>query len=325
MSKYNEVMDNIKVSEEMRQRILENIEKEISEGTLAQETDQAKDISKSIKSTDKTNTKRNLNKEKIIRFITFYGSRAAVFLLIVAGAYGVFKAVGLDNHQTSAPSSTMYEAESSYDAEAESEADYAEAPAAYEEAAEAPEMSLMDTEEAAEEVETETVTEGAFEGDDLNALQPAQESNAIPDNAIGAGNKAASESEYISPDNMQQADSVSEMSDKLGYSVEEISFLSDNSSDVDYSYCSEGGEITYHSDYGTIHQFASDKGIFTGNTNPDIENSEVKTHIDAGAKTVDAYGEDGRYNTLIWDENGITYVIVSENGLTEDMIREIFK
>ncbi len=541
LSKYNEVMDNIKVSEEMRQRILGNIEKELGEGTLVQEADQAKDISQVTKGTEKTGSRRPINREKIIRFITFYGSRAAVFLLIAAGTYGVIRTVGLkDNHQMSAPSSTMYEAESAYDSAAETAEDYAEgasedhifgAPAVYEKDLEAPDMSLMDSEEDAEAAQTESVTDGALESEAQNGLLSSQGSNMAAENAAGSANKAAkaqddahasarnsdtagltgnnagsnagssaatakngesnnngsgaeqavkeatdtsgstvvtensgvgnidsnqksagdnanvnqgntgdgstgiqgnigdgnsgnqgntidnntgnqgdsgssdgssddginsgsdsgsgengdsgsggdsdsesdeddnsgsdggdnsgsdgddnSESgedggsgsdgdgdsgsdgdsepgddgdggEYISPDNMKSVDSASEISEKLGYDVEGISFLADNSSDVEYAYCSEGGEITYHSDYGTIHLYASDQGLFTVNSGSDIGDCGFMDEIDAGDKTIDAIGEEDKYTTLIWSSNGITYVLVSDKGLSEDLINKFF-
>ena len=380
MSKYNEVMDNIKVSEEMRKRILGNIEKELGEGTLLQEADQAKDISKVTKGTEKTGSRIPINKEKIIRFITFYGSRAAVFLLIAAGTYGVIRTVGLkDNHPMSAPSSTMYEAENSYDAAAESAEDYAEAPAVYEKESEAPatyeeeseapatygkdsesaDMFLTDadgaaetawtepateeaaetvgtesvTEEAAETVRTEPITDGDLKSEDQNGLGSAQESNMAAENAAGSTNKAAkaqddvpaiADSSYATETTSNIAASVSEMSEKLGYDVEGLSFFAENSSEVEYSYCSEGGEITYHTEYGTIHLYASDKGVFTGNSGSAPGSFEAMKQIDTGAKMIDAFGEEDNYTTLIWRENGITYVIVSEKGLSEDLINKMF-
>ncbi|WP_051208799.1 CapA family protein [Butyrivibrio sp. WCD3002] len=101
MSKYNEIMENIEVSEEMKNRILKNIE---AQAKAADQGPIFKDSSESEPDVEDKNFD-NKKKEKpgsaeIIKFVTSFATKAAVFALVAAGAYGVIRTVGLKNSST---------------------------------------------------------------------------------------------------------------------------------------------------------------------------------------------------------------------------------
>ncbi len=85
MSKYKEVMDNVKVSEDMRNRILANIEKEMSA-----EVDPASEDTISVKNEIPAEVSKEAGKKasKIVEFRKYAGI-AAAFVVLIVGAYAV--------------------------------------------------------------------------------------------------------------------------------------------------------------------------------------------------------------------------------------------
>lgn len=123
MSKYNEVMDNLVITDEMKKRLLENIEKEVAadnndEGGPENETYSYQTVN--ISDYDK---KKNGSSGKIVKFISRYGSKAAVFALIALGSVGVIRLVGLNGEKSYESAST---ADNSYDSVAEESSQYSE-------------------------------------------------------------------------------------------------------------------------------------------------------------------------------------------------------
>ncbi len=440
MNKYNKVMDKITVSEDARRRILRNIEKEMSQ--TGEITD--------IKGDRRKNSRRG-----IIRFITFYGSRAAVFMIIAVGAFAVVKTVGLKSTQeTSAPETAMFE----------------EAQAPETEQAEPELMDSMDQEMSAAEIEDEAVTEektvetgGMADLDDQSAnaslesnaasetgsangigkeTEPAKTEFANPvindrggqstndgvsginkdvgkanlgangtgtQNTEGAGNAAVTNdaqniegagdmdnadsapeevsggdtaqdsgsSEPSGEDNTGdssddsgsgdsgsddsdddsgdddggdegdrpdipphdgtkpaddnipysskiQAESVSELSDKMGHNISEPANLSEMSEATEYYYCSDGSEIIYQSELGTMKLYASEGGGFTGDKEIDFDEYEEVDYIDTGSAIVEAYGEDGDYDAIWWTDGEVSYILIPEESITEVDIITLF-
>ncbi len=472
-------MDKITVSEDARQRILENIEKEMAQhGEIPD-----------IKGAGKKNSRR-----RIIRFITFYGSRAAVFMIIAVGAFAVIKTVGLKSTQeSSAPQAVMFEepqtTEGAKEAEQESwdatdqemsAAETAEEALTEEKAAEAGEMADLEeqsaefSKESIAAAETESVTdagketapanteiadpaidergeqsvnkglsgsnqgagkanmdtsgsgtnaaqntgvagsaaesnaaqntevagsatesnaakntEGAGSAADANAVQNiegegnADNGNNIAENpADGSGSQDSGSAEHSGDDNADsgsddsgddggdddsggddsggddsgdddggegddrpdlpphegtdpgdeyipysekiQVESVSELSENVGYNVSEPANLSEISEDARYYYCSDGTEISYRSILGTMNLYASKGGGFTGDKEIDLDDYVEVAYIDTETASVEAYGEDGVYDVVCWTDGVTSYILVSEDGLSEIDIITIF-
>ncbi len=114
MSKYQEVMNHIKVDDEMKKRILQNVEKKLEEAPQEVVTP----------------------KPKVVPFKK-YAAIAATFTVLLVGSYAVMHAtggIGGTNSSTSVYEPVMEEAasmaeEPSYEAPAYEAADSAEAPA----------------------------------------------------------------------------------------------------------------------------------------------------------------------------------------------------
>ena len=134
MSKYQEVMDHIKVDDEMKKRILQNVEKQLEEAPKEVDTPKA----------------------KVVPFRR-YAAIAATFAVLLLGSYAVSQVTG---GITNTSSSTSLH-EPAMDAASE-------APAMMEEAASDSEAPVM--EEAAEapamEAETETAAEPTYSNKD---------------------------------------------------------------------------------------------------------------------------------------------------------------
>ncbi len=161
LSKYNEVMENIVITDEMRARLLENIQKEVAGDNAGNDNKEGEGAGSEPLSFQKVNIndfekkKADSSSGKIIKFVARYGSRVAVFALVMLGAYGVIRLVGVDGHksmETAAPAAsvemameateTTDSADYAYDSEATEET---EESFAYEDAAESSD-SLFDAE-----------------------------------------------------------------------------------------------------------------------------------------------------------------------------------
>lgn len=323
MNKYNKVMDKIEVSEDMRQRILGNIEKEVSGSD-----------NKSVPGGDGKD-----KRGRIIRFINYYGARAAVFMLVAVGAYAVIRTVGINRTQeTAAPESAVYEsAEVSESAvEAEEAAEVVESEAAGEAVPEDAAPDLMEDEIAEDfAVENKAESEGlaAIAGNELNASEAQENSSFKQREAVGAAN--STDQEALSPESSISGDdhiilgdrikveSAEELSKNLGYPVKEVESLSKGSENAEYYYSPEGAEIVYESPYGEINIYVSDGGVFSGGRSVDPEDYGEMKDIDAGSRKVTALGRDGSYNVIFWTDDGITYIMTTENGITEEEIISI--
>lgn len=295
MNKYNRVMDKVTVSADARRRILENIEKEIIES----------ENSKTPLEGEKEKKSR-----KIIRFINYYGARAAVFVFIAVGAYAVIRTVGFKSSQeTSAPESAIYETASE--------------PVAEEEAETAGQTMTFDN---SLEPELAQENDSYIDGEAVAETNDAAEIARDDDKSMSIQKRSGEE--MARPEDMDnykiRAGSVTELSHNLGYSVKEVESLSESSKNVEYYYSTDGAEIIYESPYGVINLYVSDDGAYLDGKPVDSKDYDEIRYIDTGTMTVSALGENGSYGIVYWTDDGITYVLAAENGITEDEVKSLF-
>ena len=131
MSKYQEVMDHIKVDDEMKKRILQNVEKQLEEAP--------KEV--------------DIPKSKVVPFRR-YAAIAATFAVLLLGSYAVSQVTGGITNTSS--STSLYEPAMDAASEAPAMEEAASEAPAMEEAAEAPAM----------EAETETAAEPTYSNKD---------------------------------------------------------------------------------------------------------------------------------------------------------------
>ena len=125
MSKYQEVMDHIKVDDEMKKRILQNVEKQLEEAP--------KEV--------------DIPKSKVVPFRR-YAAIAATFAVLLLGSYAVSQVTGGITNTSS--STSLYEPAMDAASEAPAMEEAASEAPAMEEAAEAPVMENEAAETAAE-------------------------------------------------------------------------------------------------------------------------------------------------------------------------------
>ncbi len=188
MNKYQRVMEHVKVDDEMKKRILQNVEKELKSGE------------------DKART-QGVNASKVIPFrqrfgegIKKYGTMVAMLAILLVGTAAVIRFTGGVSN-TSAPSMSDSAMEAPAAAPAE---EAAEAPAAtespYEEAAEAP---AQEAEMAAEPASNEGLMEAESPVYDSEATaEPAEISQetvepAEPTQPIGSAKTEGAEQEIF--------------------------------------------------------------------------------------------------------------------------------
>ncbi len=156
LNKYNEVMENVKVTEDMKKRILENLEKTDMDGVIAKGMD-----------ADANNIKK---KNVIVPFIRRYGAIAAMLAVAIVGSYAFFAVHNSSNNMMSATST----------------ADFAEAPAAAEEAYD----FAQDSAAVEEAYETETMAD-MQEPMEEAAMEAAADEGDANDNAVAKVEEAA--------------------------------------------------------------------------------------------------------------------------------------
>jgi len=190
LNKYQRVMEHVKVDDEMRKRILQNLEKELESGE-----DKARD--QVVESSKVVPFKKRLGDG-----IKRYGGMVAMLAILLVGTAAVIRITGGVSN-TSAPSMSDSAMEAPAAAPAE---EAAEAPAAtesaYEEAAEAPVEEAEDayyesTETAKEETELATnegMTESPVYDSEATAEQAEEETVEPADSTQSTGSTQSQES-----------------------------------------------------------------------------------------------------------------------------------
>lgn len=330
LSKYNEVMDNIKVTDEMRRRILLNIEKEVAGEDNSDNRLDIENKSDSYNTNDNfgnDNSRGNItdfnsgkkNSNNVVKFIRMYGSRVAIFALIVAGSVGVIKTVGLHSTQSSEMAATATQEEAVDSAYMEEATESAEATEDYAAATEAAEDSYKEVTESA-----------ALDAEDLGpmneALNPVAGASKS-ENGIIKSNKGDNSEKALEDSKSEKMAlaSAKDLSKAIGFEIDDIKSLKDKAKDTEYLSYENGGEIRYKLSDDQISYFASEDESFINERAEDITSLTDGKLIEAGEKSVLIYGEDDAYKVAYWEEDDIWYSIVSDKGMTEDEIVNLIK
>ncbi|WP_156036044.1 hypothetical protein [Butyrivibrio sp. AE3004] len=360
MSKYNEVMKNIVITDEMRSRILENIDKEFS-GDDSGKDDVNKDTAKvaEVKSDADKSTEITNDSDKILKFIYLYGSKVAIFALIVVGTYGVIKTVGL-NKSASDSTSSSYE----YAAESTESAMAPEDLSDYDGMAEESYESTMDDEEATEteeaaeteaaeesaEAEEHAVTEetsemagnaskkseemAATEGldmaatDDQNIAETEKQDMAA---VAGNNNSLISDSEKVGTQKTTKPQKTGkyiktkdEFVKSLGFSFKELTSLSKMTDEADYYIYDNGGEIRYFFEDGSAYFYIADNAEFVNNMAllPDTYESDEDIEI-AGTKAA-VYTDYDNRKTVVWNADNCFYGLTVTYDISTKELQVLF-
>lgn len=290
MSKYNEVMEKVKVSKDMRDRILSGVEKE-----MTKEADTA----------SKVEMPQKISSSKIVSFRRYAGI-AAAFAVLFIGTYAVFKIRSLDV----ATSTEMMVEEASMTTQGNHHktADSATA------------MMEAEATEAAEAIEAEapilssdsTYTKG----------ENATATTAYNETAAGNYDDATST-------DMKEYPSLLKLNAEAGTSFKEIQYLDSFSSGKDY-YLYDGkiGVISYDIEGNTVmvRQMSTEYGnavpVEYLNAGSAPQKSKV---ITAGGKSVTLRGSDDLYMVAEWSEYKLAFQLESTEALTLEDMQELME
>ena len=286
MNKYNEVMDKVKVTDEMRNRILQNIEN----------TD--------IESVSQIHEAVPVKENKIVPFIRRYGAMAAMFAVILVGAYAVFVALpGSDKGaSTSAPSAGYEMAESATESAMESAEEYAA-------------------------TETAEETDSFMAQDSISNAKPVMEGTPLPSHASKADETAGS-FEIESPVGTLEFASAEELSHEAGNVIADIESFADKSTESHYLLYENGMmEIDYFVDGSNIYfrkasEEAAEEYANNDITGEYIDYSVVLTKSVEGTE-VTLRGTDEAFNVASWTLGGYEYSLIHEKGLDETAMTEV--
>ena len=328
LNKYNEVMENVKVSDEMRQRILQNIEKEVGS------TENAADNNVSGNNISEFKSEKKTKGNNIVRFVKQYGSMVAIFAILVLGTYGVIRTVGLNGSkgEMAATSSEQAAADTAYMEEATESAEATEEAYAEESYAEATESAAMD-EEASATYDDFDMADAMPEPGAIGAGKSDEES-VKNDNSIGSfenktidsdSSKESGEEKTTAENGLtgSRLASSEELSKKLGFEIDDIESLKNKAVSTDYYLYDDGGEIKYITADDEISYCASSKGSFVGGRDVDLTDFSTSKTLESGEIRALAYGNDDVFELAYWEENGIWYSIISDKGMSEEEMLEI--
>lgn len=293
MSKYNEAMDKIKVTDDMKKRILQNIEDTNFDNVTA------------FDPVPKKSKKEN----KIISFVRSYGAVAAMFAVVLVGAYAVF---GTMSGNKSMESATLEAPSATYEmVEEATEAAYEEAEA--DEAA--PVMEAKGTEDSAMMMEPSAVPDASAKSEntkDATGTKPATED----------GTETAAMGIVV------EFSSAAELSAEAGYEISDIDSLLAQSSENHYLLYENGMiEIDYYVDGGNVYyrkateEAASEyaNGNITGDY---IDYADVVTRNIEGTE-VTLQGTGDAFNVASWTMDGVRCLLVYEKGLEDSAMMSL--
>lgn len=293
MNKYNEVMDKVKVTDDMRKRILQNIE----------DTDLDK-----VSSIELQNAKK---KNKIVPFIRKYSSMAAMFAVILVGAYAVFVVLpGRDKSASysTAPVDTYEISESATESAMEPQAETAaETPGYYAE-------KTQDTDEFAED-EAEPAMGPVLET--MPAVPSAGEVESNGKEAMGSKTESASDAEMAAALEFASAEQLSK---EAGTSIKDIESFLNNSLENHYLLYENGMmEIDYFVDGGNIYYRKASEEAASEYVNSDITGEYIDYSVvvkeTVNGTEVTLRGTDNSFNVATWTADGYEYSLIHEKGL----------
>ena len=301
MSKYNEVMEKVKVSKDMRDRILSGVEKEL------------KQDAKSIAPVTETTDKKHFSKIVELRR---YAGIAAAFVILFVGAAAVLKIRSLDM-TTSAE--MMVEEASMVNHDTHKEVTSGAAPAMAETDAAEPTDAEATTEAEAIEAETPILSQDSTytKGEKNDAATATYDET----HALTNGKAASIERKEFS--------SLLKLNAETGVTFKEIQYLDSFSSSKDY-YLYDGkiGVINYDVEGNTVtvRQMSTE----FGKSIPDkyiesvIERQNSKA-ITAGGKSVTISGKDDLYTVAEWSDDELVFQLESTDALTLQDMKELME
>ena len=335
MSKYNEVMENLVVTEDMRNRLLANVEKEMaSEKTCDVKGDETerldkkgepivnkRKVSEDEKTGDDRNSKADSRKHKIVEFRRYAGI-AAAFCVLAVGAYAVIKVGVLDNKSSMSATSSYDAAEVTMAPEAEYATETAAAEEAYEDMAE----TTKEPANESVEVMAEAVEESAEEPIGLMTAGPTltEEDASLANSKFtifeifgkNGGEKSAEIKEY---------DSLSKLSKAAMTDFKEIEYFDSFSSAKEYHLYDGKVALIYYDVAGNdvvVKEMSTKKGTSIPSKISGVTADMGSTSsVTVGDVTVTLKGFDDTYSIATWTVNGLVYELESSELLTyEDMV-----
>ena len=293
MSKYNEVMENVKISKDMRDRILSGVEKELE-----------KDAGSESQVVEIADKKRFL---KIVEFRRYAGV-AAAFVILFVGAAAVLK---IRNADMSASSEMTIEEASMTNHDTHKEVTSGAAQAMTE--AEATEAAEPTDAEAPILSQDSTYTKG----------EKTTTTTATYDETFAGTN------ENDASIKRKEFSSLLKLNAEAGVTFKEIQYLDSFSLSKDY-YLYDGkiGVISYDVEGNTVtvRQMSTEYGkvIPDEYINSDIERQNSKA-ITAGGKSVTISGSDGLYTIAEWAEYKLVFQLESTEALTLQDMQELIE
>ena len=304
MSKYNEVMEKVKVSKDMRDRILSGVEKELEKG--ADSTVSIEEITGKKKEFSKINEFRK------------YAGIAAAFAVLVVGAYAVSK---VQPFGAKMESSTMMVEEASV-----------------------PRPNVSDNAMATESMAEEVTEEAAYEEAAYEEISPdAMDADAaFKTETTTAGAKAEADSAGKASNSMSLAKykeyaSLAKLSKAAGTSFKEIEYLDSFSSGKDY-YLYDGNvaAISYDVEGNTVIVREMDAKLGDSiPTNVGASTADlVSDSITVGDVTVNLFGDEDSFDSALgsqlfyiaeWTREGLVYQIESSEAITYEDMKELME
>ncbi len=359
MSKYNEVMDNLVVTEDMRKRLLANVEKEMSEAKASEkengnisEMPNKSDNNEKLMPSDENkpehenkpahgNNTSHGDKRRILEFRRYAGI-AAAFAVLIVGAYAVSKAVPFSNNNSMS-------ATSSYDAAKTETAIAPEAEYVTEAANEAEEYAMESAAEEAYDSDSEpmgTMAAGTYAAAEDEAMVDSDaviETEALaPQTAVkevessGKTSNASLESSKFSifkifgknggekSEDIKEYSDIAELSKTAMTEFDEIEYFDSFSSSKEYHLYDGKVALIYYDVSGNdvvVKEMSTKKGAsIPAKVSGITADMGSTSSITVGKVDVTLKGNDDTYSIATWTTGGLVYELESSELLTyEDM------
>lgn len=333
LSKYNEAMDNLVVTEDMRKRLLANVEKEMSKAKASEKENG--NIS------EMPNNTSHGDKRRILEFRRYAGI-AAAFVVLIVGAYAVSKAVPFSNNNSMS-------ATSSYDAAKTETAMAPEAEYVTEAANETEEYAMESASEEAYDSNSEplgTMAAGTYapaEDDAMVDSDAAIETEALaPQTAVkevessGKTSNASLESSRFSIfkifgknggekfEDIKEYSDITELSKTAMTEFDEIEYFDSFSSSKEYHLYDGKVALIYYDVSGNdvvVKEMSTKKGAsIPAKVSGITADMGSTSSITVGKVDVTLKGNDDTYSIATWTTGGLVYEFESSELLTyEDM------
>lgn len=121
---------------------------------------------------------------------------------------------------------------------------------------------------------------------------------------------------------IKEASSLEELSETVGFTVNELEYLPFDVTETDYfSYLDETAEIVYTGD-DNVCTYRVSPGNEDNSGDYNFYDSETTMEIDG--LTVTLKGSDDSWNLAIWTDNGFSYSVHFEEGISTEAVKDLF-